>query len=369
MSEVKRGTRTGFTTGACATACAKAALYALITQEPQKEVTIRLPRGEEPVFKLAWCEIKPTEATCATIKDGGDDPDVTHLAEIRVTVSLNPSAGQVRFLQGEGVGRVTKPGLGLEVGQPAINPVPRQMMTEHALETLKMLGREAQGADLCVSVKDGELIARKTLNARLGILGGISILGKTGIVYPYSNAAYIASIEQGLDVAQHQGSFTAVLTTGGQTEKFAMALMPDLPEAAFVQMGDFVNKALDHAARIAMERCILVGQPGKVSKLAAGEVYTHAGKSEVDMGMLAALAGQAGAPAGMVEALKVSNTARHVYEQALPHPWASGFFKLLCEKAAKVAWDHVQGKFAVESWLVDFEGKLLAKASIEKKES
>jgi cobalt-precorrin-5B (C1)-methyltransferase len=366
LSEKKKGTRTGFTTGACATACTKAALHALLTGKAQSEVTITLPRGERPTFKLAWCKIEGDEATCATVKDGGDDPDVTHGAEIRATVRLNGKKGEVLFLQGEGVGKVTKPGLGLELGAPAINPVPRQMMKEHALEALRDLGKESEGVDLTISVKDGEAIAKKTLNARLGILGGISILGRTGIVYPYSNAAYVASIEQGLDVALHQGSLTAVLTTGGQTEKFAMALLPDLPEAAFVQMGDFVNKALEHAARIGLERCILVGQPGKVSKLAAGEVYTHAGKSEVDMGMLAGLAREAGASTAEAEGIGKSNTARHAYEQALGKAWAARFFEVLCARAAKVAWEHVQGKFAVESWLVDFEGKLLGKAVWEK---
>jgi cobalt-precorrin-5B (C1)-methyltransferase len=365
--EKKKGTRTGYTTGACATACTWAALQALVTGQRQNEAVITLPRGERPSFAIISCEIRGEEATCAAIKDGGDDPDVTHGAEIRSTVRLNSDPGTVRFLQGEGVGKVTKPGLGLEVGGPAINPVPRQMMTEHALAALKELKVEGRGVDITVSVKNGADIAKKTLNARLGILGGISILGKTGIVYPYSNAAYIASIEQGIEVALHQGCTTVVLTTGGQTEKYAMALLPELPEAAFVQMGDFVNKALDHARKLVLNRCILVGQPGKVSKLAAGEVYTHAGKSEVDMGMLASLAAEAGAEPALVEELKKSNTARHVYEQVLPHAWSSRFFELLCGRAARSAWDHVQGTVAIESWLVDFEGKLLAKAVLEKK--
>ena len=271
----------------------------------------------------------------------------------------------MRFLRGEGVGEVTKPGLGLEVGGPAINPVPRRMMTEHALEALRSMGLEARGVDITVSVKDGAEIARKTLNARLGILGGISILGKTGIVYPYSNAAYIASIEQGIDVALSQGSRSVVLTTGGQTEKFAMALLPGLPEAAFVQMGDFVNKALEHAARCGVRRCLLVGQPGKVAKLAQGEIYTHAGRSEVDMGFLAGLAGEAGADQGFQEEARKANTSRHVYEMALGRPWAPRYFELLCGRAARVAWDHIRGACAVESWLLDFEGALLAKAVLE----
>jgi cobalt-precorrin-5B (C1)-methyltransferase len=357
-----KGTRTGFTTGANATACVVAALHCLLESKEQATARITLPEGQTPVFHIAWTRREDDgSVTCAAIKDGGDDPDATHGAELRATVRLNNEPGLVRFLQGEGVGKVTKPGLGLEVGGPAINPVPRKMMTEHALRILAQFGLEHEGVDITVGVKDGEAIAKKTLNARLGILGGISILGRSGIVYPYSTAAYVASVEQGIEVAVHQGCETVVLTTGGLTEQFAMALLKDLPEAAFVQMGDYVGKALDHCVKLGVKRAILAGQMGKVTKLAQGEVHTHARKSSVDLSMLADLAGAAGAPDDVVGLISAGTTARYAWELGKDQPWQKAFLDGLCAKAAQVAKDHVTargGTMVVESWLLDFDQAL-----------
>ena len=367
MDEPKaRGTRTGFTTGANATACTVAALRGLFTGQDQAEAQITLPEGQTPVFKIEWTKREKGTVTCAAIKDGGDDPDATHKAELRATVALNHQPGVVRFLQGEGVGKVTLPGLGLEVGGPAINPVPRRMMTEHALAVLKDFGKENEGVDITVSVKDGEAIAKKTLNARLGILGGISILGRSGIVYPYSTAAYVASVEQGIEVAVHQGADTVVLTTGGLTEQFAMKLLPELPEPAFVQMGDYVGKALDHCVKLGVRRAILAGQMGKVCKLAQGEVHTHARKSSVDLEMLSQLAAAAGAPPETVDLIAKGTTARYAWELSAGQAWQQTFLNSLCAKAAKTAKDHVLekgGSVLVESWLFDFDkGDVIGKA-------
>jgi cobalt-precorrin-5B (C1)-methyltransferase len=364
MEAKPRGTRTGFTTGANATACVSAALRALLggAKAESDKVNIRLPGGETPEFTLVWTRRDADSVTCATIKDGGDDPDVTHGAEMRAMVRLNGLKAQVRFLQGEGVGKVTKPGLGLEIGGPAINPVPRSMMTQHALERLKEFGREDEGVDITVSVKDGEAIARKTLNARLGILGGISILGRSGIVYPYSTAAYVASIEQGIDVAMNLGCKEVFLTTGGITEEYAIKLRPELDEAAFVQMGDYVGKALEHCVKRSVPKIILVGQIGKVSKLANGQLHTHARKSEVSMDLMAGLAKEHGASLAEVAEILEANTARHVYEMGLGKPWAPGFLNGLCAKAASVASESIQGACQVESWLFDFDGNLIGKA-------
>lgn len=366
MEAEPRGTRTGFTTGANATACVSAALRLLLGGEAPEldKVTIHLPGGETPEFTLVWTRRDGGAVTCATIKDAGDDPDVTHGAEMRATVRLNGLKGQIRFLQGEGVGKVTKPGLGLEIGGPAINPVPRGMMTEHALERLKEFGREEEGVDITVSVKDGEAIARKTLNSRLGILGGISILGRSGIVHPYSTAAYVASIEQGIDVAMNIGCNEVFLTTGGLTEEYAIKLRPELDEAAFVQMGDYVGKALEHCAKRAVPKIILVGQIGKVSKLANGQLHTHSRKNEVDMKGMAELARVHGASSEEVAEIFKANTARHVYEMSLGKAWAEGFLNGLCAKAATVASVSIQGVCRVESWLFDFEGKLIGKAVV-----
>jgi cobalt-precorrin-5B (C1)-methyltransferase len=357
-----KGTRTGFTTGANATACVVAALHCLLESKEQASVQITLPEGQTPLFQIAWTRREDDgSVTCAAVKDGGDDPDATHGAEIRATVGLNHQPGLIRFLQGEGVGRVTKPGLGLEVGGPAINPVPRKMMTEHALRLLEQFGLDYEGVDITVGVKDGEAIAKKTLNARLGILGGISILGRSGIVYPYSTAAYVASVEQGIEVAVHQGCETVVLTTGGLTEQFAMALLKDLPEAAFVQMGDYVGKALDHCVKLGVKRAILAGQMGKVTKLAQGEVHTHARKAVVDLAMLAGLARSAGAPEETVDLITGGTTARFAYELGKDQAWLGPFLDSLCAKAAQVAKDHVTaqgGTLQVESWLLDFDKAL-----------
>ena len=363
-----KGTRTGFTTGANATACTVAALRCLLGGHPVEKVFITLPEGQTPEFKIEWTKRQGDQVSCAAIKDGGDDPDATHGAEIRATVALSAEAGVIRFLQGEGVGKVTLPGLGLEVGGPAINPVPRKMMTDHALALLIEYGQKAHGVDITVSVKDGEAIAKKTLNARLGILGGISILGRSGIVYPYSTAAYVASVEQGIEVATHQGADTVVLTTGGLTEQFAMKMLPDLPEPAFVQMGDYVGKALDHCIKMGVKRAILAGQMGKVAKLAQGEVHTHARKSSVDLGMVAELAKQAGAPDDIVAKIAQGTTARYAYELGMGQPWQQGMLDGLCAKAAKTAKDHVLAKggdLIIESWLFDFDkGEIIGKAQL-----
>jgi cobalt-precorrin-5B (C1)-methyltransferase len=344
-----------------------AALRCLLTGTEQKQAQITLPEGQTPVFDIVWTRREADgSVTCAAIKDGGDDPDVTHKAELRATVKLNAQPGSVRFLKGDGVGTVTKPGLGLEVGGPAINPVPRQMMTEHALKLLAEFGKQAGGVDITVSVKNGEQLAKSTLNARLGIIGGISILGRSGIVYPYSTAAYVASVEQGIEVAVHQGCDTIVLTTGGLTEKFAMKALPQLPESAFVQMGDYVGKALDHCVKFSVPRVILAGQMGKVTKLAQGEVHTHAKKASVDLSMLGELAKAAGAPHLIATQIATGTTARYAWELSQGQPWQKAFLDGLCGVAAKTAKDHVVragGNLKVESWLFDFdEGQLIGKA-------
>jgi cobalt-precorrin-5B (C1)-methyltransferase len=361
-----RGTRTGYTTGANATACTVAALRCLLHGTPLESVIITLPEGQTPEFKIVWTRREGDAVTCAAIKDGGDDPDVTHGAEIRATVRLNEIPGSVRFLQGEGVGRVTLPGLGLELGAPAINPVPRRMMTEHALAELAAAGVADRGVDITVSVKDGEAIAKKTLNARLGIVGGISILGRTGIVYPYSNAAYVASVEQGIEVAVHNGLDTVVLTTGGLTEQMAMRRLPDLPETAFVQMGDFVGKALDHCVKMGVKRVILAGQMGKVAKLAQGMVHTHARRAAVDLSLLAKLAAAAGATPEEVAKIEAGTTARYAWELSEGRPWQADFLNALCARAAQTAAEHVRsrgGQLRVESWLFDFDkGQVIGQA-------
>ncbi|MEM3161048.1 MAG: cobalt-precorrin-5B (C(1))-methyltransferase, partial [Nitrososphaera sp.] len=272
--------RTGYTTGTTATAATKAALLALLGKEV-REVQVSLPKGKTATLKVAWTRSENGRATSAAVKDGGDDPDVTHGAEICSTVSFNDKAGAVNIDGGQGVGRVTKPGLGLEVGRAAINPTPMAMLKQ-AVEQVAGEQLKARGVDVVISVPKGEELAKKTDNPRLGIMGGISILGTTGIVLPYSTASFAAAIRQSLDVAIAAGADSAILTTGGRSEDFAKAMF-DLPEHCFVQMGDFAGYSVRQAAAKKMRRVVMAGFIGKLTKMAMGVKQTHVRGSHVDM--------------------------------------------------------------------------------------
>jgi cobalt-precorrin-5B (C1)-methyltransferase len=300
--------RTGWTTGTCASAAAKAAAHLLLTGEPPAWVEVGLPSGRRVTFAVESTAHDAAEATAVVVKDAGDDPDVTHGAHLTATVSWRPADG-VELDGGEGVGVVTKPGLGLAVGGPAINPVPRKMIVQAVREVVG-----ERGVLVVISVPDGERMARKTTNRRLGVLGGISILGTTGIVRPFSTASWRASVVQAVQVAAAQGEETIVLCTGGRTEKGAMALLPDLPEVCFIEVGDFTGAALRKCVERGIVRVVFVGMVGKLTKLAAGVLMTHYTRSAVDTGLLARLTSAAGGPADLVDAVAAANTARHAYE-------------------------------------------------------
>ena len=290
--------RRGWTTGACATAATTAAYAALRTGMFPDPVTIDLPGGKRPAFALAVERLEQGAATAGVVKDAGDDPDVTHGALVLATVRHGPSGSGVEFRAGPGVGTVTLPGLPVPVGEPAINPVPRRMM------------REAVGdADVIVeiSVEGGEELARRTWNPRLGIEGGLSILGTTGIVVPYSCSAWIASIRQGIDVAVAAGHEHVVAATGDTSERAARERYP-LPDSAVLDMGDFAGATLKYLARHPIPRLTLAGGFAKLSKLAAGYLDLHSGRSQVDLDRLAAVAG--------LPALAQANTAMHALELA-----------------------------------------------------
>ena len=280
--------RRGWTTGACATAATKAALMGLWGGTLPREVGITLPGGETPVFAVALAESGPGWARVGITKDAGDDPDVTHGALIVVTVAA--SAGGVVFRAGAGVGTVTKPGLPIGVGEPAINPVPRQMMAQVVAEMAAAHGR-AGDVEITVSVPGGEALAAKTWNPRLGIVGGISILGTTGIVRPFSCAAWIASIHRGIDVARADGLSHVAGCTGATSEKAVQALYA-LPDHAMLDMGDFAGGMLKYLARHPVPRVTIGGGIGKIAKLAQGAQDLHSARSQVDFAALAALAGQ-----------------------------------------------------------------------------
>ncbi|HMI89798.1 MAG TPA: cobalt-precorrin-5B (C(1))-methyltransferase, partial [Polyangiales bacterium] len=282
-------------------------------------------------------------------------------AELIAEVELSASPG-VELFGGAGVATVTKPGLGLEVGGPAINPVPRRNITEMVSEELAQLPPErTRGARVTISVPLGEEMALKTTNARLGLLGGISILGTTGIVRPYSTAAFKASVKQEIDVAATDGQRELVLTTGGRSEQYAMALHPHLPPNAFVQVGDFIGIALRQCVRRGIARAVIVGMMGKLSKMAAGRMQTHAAGAEVDMEFLAALASDIGAPAQLADAIRAANTARHVLELCraggLPHITSA-----VCARVVQTCTAHAGPGLPVHVYMVDFGGALLGQA-------
>jgi cobalt-precorrin-5B (C1)-methyltransferase len=354
MSRVKgEKLRTGWTTGTCAAAAAKAAAEALVSGEAQEEVEIQLPRkGEEKRVRFAVerCAVGEAWAEAVVVKDAGDDPDVTHGAHLTARVSWREGVG-IELDRGEGVGAVTKPGLGLTVGGPAINDVPRRMIS-YSIE--EVLDTEERGVLVVISVPNGQEMAEKTTNPRLGIVGGISILGTTGIVRPFSTASWRASVGQAVNVIGAQGYNTLVLSTGGLTEKAAMRLLPDLEEVCFIEVGDFTGHALKGAIKNNLERVFFVGMVGKLTKLAAGIMMTHWTRSKVDNDLLADITAKTGGDPELVEEMKRANTARHAYElwqdaklEKAPH--------LLCTLAAENLKEYAKGKLDVYVIMVDFD--------------
>ncbi|MCW2601463.1 MAG: cobalt-precorrin-5B ((1))-methyltransferase [Frankiales bacterium] len=340
--------RSGWTTGTCSAAAAKAATLALRDQLAVTEVEVALPGGQRVSFVVEECRFDNEQATAVVVKDAGDDPDVTHGAHLTVTVSWAP---ELVLEAGVGVGTVTKAGLGLEVGGPAINPVPREMITQAVREATD------RGLRVVISVPDGEKRAKKTTNARLGILGGISILGTTGIVRPFSTESWRASVVQAVSVMAAQHLDTLVLCTGGRTEKGAMALMPELPDVCFVEVGDFTGAALRQAVEDGLTRVVFVGMVGKLTKLAGGVLMTHYTKSKVPLDVLASL------HAGTAEQVRQANTARHAYEV-----WeAAGVLReagdKLCAQVADVLQRFADGALAAEVAMVDFTGRRIVAAT------
>jgi cobalt-precorrin-5B (C1)-methyltransferase len=356
----KGALRTGYTTGTSATAATKAALYALIYGKPTEQVSVTLPKGKTALMKIAWTKSENEDSvTCAVIKDGGDDPDVTHGAEICSTVRFSDSAGQIRIEGGEGVGRVTKPGLGLEIGKAAINPVPMSMLKQAVLES-GSIQLKNQGIDVLISVPMGAEIAKKTDNPRLGILGGISILGTTGFVLPYSTSSFAASIRQGLDVAIANGADIVVLTTGGRSEDFAKEIFR-IPDHCFIQMGDFVGYSMKQCAnKLHLRQVVIAGFIGKLTKMAMGVKQTHVAGSHVDMQFMARLAAECNAPPKVVEEINYANTARHVSEIIRSNNIV-GYYDYLCKKVYEQMHQLSKGILQVEVLMFEFDGSVIGR--------
>ncbi|MEV1289225.1 cobalt-precorrin-5B (C(1))-methyltransferase [Micromonospora sp. NPDC049679] len=349
--------RTGWTTGTCASAAAKAAAQLLTTGVAPRWVEVGLPSGRRVTFAVQRAERSGATAEAVVVKDAGDDPDVTNGAHLTATVGWHDGPG-VRLAGGEGVGTVTRPGLGLDVGGPAINPVPREMITQAVTEVVG-----ERGAHVVISVPDGERMARKTTNRRLGILGGISILGTTGIVRPFSTASWRASVMQAVQVAAAQGESTIVLCTGGRTEKGAITLLPELPEVCFVEVGDFTGAALRTATEHGMRRVVFVGMVGKLTKLAAGILMTHYTRSKVDTGLLGRLTREVGGDAALAAEVDAANTARHAYELWESAGLLSAAGHTLCVRARDVLTAFTRGALATDVAMVDFTGRTVVAAT------
>jgi cobalt-precorrin-5B (C1)-methyltransferase len=351
--------RTGWTTGTCASAAAKAAATALRDQAAQLAVEVALPGGRRVAFNVESCVYDAAQATAVVVKDAGDDPDVTHGAHLTATVRWRAGPGVV-LEGGEGVGVVTKPGLGIEVGEPAITAVPRTMIVQAVAE---VADPAARGVLVIISVPGGETMARKTTNARLGILGGISILGTTGIVRPFSTASWRASVEQAVSVMAAQGERTVVLCTGGRTERGARALLPDLPEVCFVEVGDFTGAALRRALVVGLDRVIFVGMAGKLAKLAAGVLMTHYTRSKVNLGLLSDVTRAAGGSPGLAEEVSAANTGRHAYEIWQREGILRAAGGELCLRVRSVLLRAGQGRLDADVAMVDFSGARVVAAT------
>lgn len=352
--------RTGWTTGTCAAAAAKAATTALVTGTPQSAVEIALPSGRRIGFPVQRCDIEPgRQAEAVVVKDAGDDPDVTHGAHLTATVSWRDETG-LEIQGGAGVGTVTKPGLGLEIGGPAINDTPRRMIRYSVAEAHDVTLR---GLRVVVSVPGGEKMARKTTNARLGILGGISILGTTGIVRPFSTASWRASVVQAVAVMAAQGERTVVLCTGGRTERGARDLLPQLQEVCFVEVGDFTGAAVRAAVEHGLTHLVFVGMAGKLSKLAAGILMTHYTRSKIDRELLAEISTGVGLPRGVVAEVADANSARHAYEIWEREGVLAAAGEQLCRRVADVLRRFAEGRLEVDVAMVDFAGRELVASS------
>ncbi len=306
--------RTGWTTGACATAASKAAYQALLTGRFPDPVGITLPRGQTPEFALAYLGHGDGFATAGIIKDAGDDPDVTHQALIIATVRHGPPGSGVRFRAGAGVGTVTRPGLPLPPGEPAINPVPRDMMRTVIFETAENHGGSGD-VEIEVSVPGGAELARQTWNGRLGIEGGLSILGTTGIVRPFSCSAWIASIHRGIDVARACGTAHVAAATGSTSEA-AVIRHYGLETSAILDMGDFIGGTLKYLRDHPLPRLTIAGGFGKLVKFSQGANDLHSGRSQVDLPALADTAAGLGASADIAGQIARANTAKQALDLA-----------------------------------------------------
>ena len=355
----ERPLRRGWTTGTCATAAAKAAYTALLTGEFPDPVKVTLPRGEQVAFALAVTRAGAGAATAGVVKDAGDDPDVTHGALVQATVRLGTVGDGVIFRAGPGVGTVTLAGLPVPPGEPAINPVPRQMIRSAIAEVAAAHGGSGD-VKVEIAIPGGEELATRTLNGRLGIVGGLSILGTTGIVIPYSCSAWIHSIHRGIDVARAAG-LTHVAAATGSTSEAAIKQLHDLPDMALLDMGDFVGGTLKYLRRHPVERVTIAGGIAKITKLAQGMLDLHSKRGAVDRVALAAVAEASGGSTALREQILASNTTAEAFGHAAAEDIRLG------DGIAQRAWETAAAvldcaDIALEIVVFDRDGKLVGHA-------
>lgn len=355
----KRGLRSGFTTGTAATAATKAALTYLYTGQISHSVEVQLLIDRRLTIDIQSCHaIDENTATCTVLKDGGDDPDVTHRAVIGATVCIDrqKSVDTITITSGVGVGRVTKPGLEILPGSPAITSGPMKMIRMAIAETQKTFGIKRGVVSVEIFAPRGAELAKKTLNARLGILGGISILGTTGVVKPLSHAAYIATIEAGLSVARAAGLKQVVLTTGRRSERFAQNRWPEMAEEGFIQMGDFFAKTVKMAAETDFESILIAIFFGKAVKMAQGIEHTHARSTRLTLKQLAQWALEITENEPLADHIKNANTARQVFDFIKEdHP---ALIDKVGREIVSVALNFGQHKLGVRVAIFDFDGTL-----------
>ncbi len=361
MPNRPEGKREGWTTGTCASAAAKAAAIGVVSGRIPEEVEVAIPNGRRFCFPVMVApghkpEVAPGESAAAVVvKDAGDDPDCTDGAHMTAEVWPLVQGSETILRAGSGVGTVTMLGLGLEVGGPAINPVPRRMI-------LAALSEVGGSFEVEFSVPGGEVMAEETTNARLGIVGGISILGTTGIVRPFSTAAFRASLTRQVDVAAANGQRHLVFATGSRSEAAAMAMFGSLAPVCFVEVGDYSGVALRRAAGQGIERVTMVAMAGKITKLAAGTMMTHFHRSDIDNALLAEVAIESGSSDAVLNAATATATARHFFEICMETN-ELGPLGLLCRRAAAACAAHCGNKLSVDVVMVDFDGRGLVARS------
>lgn len=328
MSENERPLRRGWTTGTCAAAASKAACAALLRADFPDPVEVTLPGGQQPAFALARWERGEGWAMAGIVKDAGDDPDVTHGALIMSTIRRGKKGSGITYRAGSGVGTVTRAGLPIPPGEASINPVPRKMIAQAIAD----VAGEGGDFEVEIAVENGEEIAKRTMNGRLGIVGGISILGTTGIVIPYSCSAWIHSIYRGVDVARAAGLDHVAGATGSASEA-AVQRLHDLPEIALIDMGDFVGGMLKYIRAHPVRRVTIAGGVAKMTKLAQGMLDLHSKRGAADLDALADVAVQAGATAEFGERIRGANMVAEAFQLAL----AAGL--PLGDEIAEKAWE------------------------------